>query len=54
LIHANADRWEAKWANLGLARPSLEESGDPDQHRFWPFEGGRVVVDLGAQRILLA
>lgn len=54
LIHANADRWEAKWAYLGLATPYLEENDDPDQHRFWSFEGGRMGVDLGAQRILLA
>ena len=54
LIHANADRWEAKWAYLGLATPPLEETGDPDQHPFWSFERGRMGVDLGAQRILLA
>lgn len=53
LIHANLDRWEAHWAYLGVAAPTGDEDADATAP-FWSFQGGRLGIDLGSQRLLVA
>ncbi|MFD6516598.1 hypothetical protein [Rhodococcus sp. NPDC060176] len=58
LINANADHWEANWAYLGVSRrPVTDEPATmmPSSHNYrWSFESGRLGIDVGTQRILVA
>ncbi|MFQ6398969.1 hypothetical protein ACLMAJ_36725 [Nocardia sp. KC 131] len=53
LIRANSDVWEANWAYLGASRAVDHNDVDPRDAR-WSFDSGRLGVDLGMQRIIIA
>lgn len=54
LVRANAEHWEAHWAYLGLARPTEGDKVDAQRAPHWSFENGRLGVDVGPHRILVA
>lgn len=53
LIHANAHRWSAKRAYIGLATPH-DDAPDESIRSYWAFERGAVGIDLGEHRLMLA
>jgi hypothetical protein len=53
LILANSETWGANWAYLGLAIPRSEDASD-SRISYWSFAGGRLGIDVGEERILIA
>ncbi|MEV7768554.1 hypothetical protein [Microbacterium sp. NPDC086615] len=55
LVAANARRWSAKWAYVGLATPIEGDDTYTLRSDFWSFRnGGALGIDIGEQRLSLA
>lgn len=55
LVIANANRWSAKWAYVGVATPVEEDGTHLVGSDFWSFRrGGAMGIDIGEQRLSLA
>ncbi|MGW6699806.1 hypothetical protein [Nocardia sp. NPDC055049] len=54
LIWANSESWEAKWAYLGVSQPASEPRATDERLFRWSFDSGRLSVDIGHQRVLIA
>ena len=55
LISANADRWSAKRAYVGLAVPSDDDDTYESRSDYWSFRGGAALgIDIGEHRLSLS
>ena len=55
LIVANANRWSAKWAYVGVAVPVEGDETYELRSDYWSFlNGGAIGIDIGDQRLSLA
>ena len=55
LIEANAYRWSAKWAYVGVALPVEGDETYERRSDYWSFlNGGAIGIDIGDQRISIA
>lgn len=55
LVVANADRWSAKWAYVGLATPVEGDETYDLRSNYWSFRNGAALgIDFGEERLSLA
>lgn len=54
LIHANADRWEARWVYMGISLPDEGAEDYDERSEHWSFQRGGLGIDLGDRRLFIA